>query len=442
MRRRRLSALQEARRRCPCSTSGCGMRIAWLGPEPSVSGGAHYAATQVIVGLSEIGVAVDAYVATSDLDARGPVDDLEGVRVVRELVRWRWNRWYSHTALSALTTSQVMRFRAQRRLVASLSKAHREQPYDVVYQFSQIESPWSRTYARCLPPVVVHPGVHAAGELKWHRKEAALSHRCEAVHVRLAVRTILIARTLVQRRRVRHVDALVAPSEVFAADIEHDYGIGRERMSVVAYPIDLERFAPQPDNARRDDASDHQAPIELLCVSRIALRKGVELIVGLSHRLTDLAGEVHIRVVGDRALFSNYLPLLSDLHPAIATYTGPASPTELVDIYHSSDALIQPSHYEPFALTVGEALASGLLVVASDQVGAAEKVDRTVCRVFPAGSLDALEQEVRALVAELRAGYQRSLSSRARAEAERLFDRRAVSTQLRGVFEALKTRPR
>jgi glycosyltransferase involved in cell wall biosynthesis len=247
----------------------------------------------------------------------------------------------------------------------------------------------------------------------------------------MAVRGVLATRTLLQRRGVGAVDAFVAPSAVFARDIARDYRIEARRVHVVPNPVDLRRFCPSP--TMRSTAS----MLELVYVSRIALRKGVELVVALSHRLNDLAGMVRLRVVGDKALFSDYRPLLADLNPAVAAYDGRRSSLELAELYRTSDALLQPSHYEPFALTVSEALASGLPVVASDQVGATEGVDRRVCRVFACGNLDAFEASVRRLVDDLRAGGRSGLRVLARSEAERLFAPDAVAKQLVDVFSAV-----
>ena len=160
----------------------------------------------------------------------------------------------------------------------------------------------------------------------------------------------------------------------------------------------------------------------------------MELVVALSHRLNDLAGSVRLRVVGDKALFSDYRSLLGGLNPGVATYDGRRSSLELAALYRTSDMLLQPSHYEPFALTVGEALASGLPVVASDQVGATEGVDRRACRVFVSGDLDAFEAAVRGLIDDLRAGGRIGLSGVARAEAERLFAPGPIAQQLVDVF--------
>jgi glycosyltransferase involved in cell wall biosynthesis len=387
-------------------------------------------ATQILSALPAAGAEVDAYVAGMhhDLSALAATG---GIRLIREPDHWEWNKWYSRNSLLAVTSGQVARLRAQRRLVRQLLANNRRDPYDIVYQFSQFESPWSRSTALKLPPIVVHPGVHAAGELRWLRREEDLSRRCEPAHIRLALRGVLMARSVAQRRGAHAVDAFLAPSEVFARDIENDYGIEPARVHVVFHPIDLDRFSPSP--ATRD----HGAKLQLLYVSRIALRKGVELIVALSHRLADLAGSVRLRVVGDKAMFSDYRPLLRDLNPTVATYEGGCAPGDLAKLYRDSDVLLQPSHYEPFALTVGEALASGLPVVASDRVGATEGVSRRVCRVFPSGSIDALEANVRTLLDELRAGERSTMRDLARAEAERLFAPDVVARQLVEVFTAV-----
>ena len=48
---------------------------------------------------------------------------------------------------------------------------------------------------------------------------------------------------------------------------------------------------------------------------------------------------------------------------------------------------------------MGEALACGVPVVATNEVGAAEHLDPSVCTVVPDGDLDALEAAVRAELA-------------------------------------------
>jgi glycosyltransferase involved in cell wall biosynthesis len=166
-----------------------------------------------------------------------------------------------------------------------------------------------------------------------------------------------------------------------------------------------------------------------LYVSRISCRKGVDLIVGLSHRLRDLAGDVKISIIGGHTQWSDYRRALKDLDPTVATYLGYRPAPEVLARYHTADALLVPSRYEPGSLVVGEALAGGIPVVASDEVGPSEVVDATCMRRFPAGDLDAFERAVRNLLPDLRSRFP-ELSSTARAEAERWFAPELISRQL------------
>jgi glycosyltransferase involved in cell wall biosynthesis len=173
--------------------------------------------------------------------------------------------------------------------------------------------------------------------------------------------------------------------------------------------------------------------VTLLFVGRLSVRKGLDLIVALSHRLADLAADVQILVVGFPSLWSDYSGLLRRLHP-LATFCGEAAPEDLAALYRNADALIQPSRYEPFGLTVAESLASGTPVVASDAVGAAEDVDGRCVMSFADGDVDDLERVVRELVDQVQAGQMTDVRRLARSEAERLFAPGVVAT---GLLQAL-----
>jgi glycosyltransferase involved in cell wall biosynthesis len=168
--------------------------------------------------------------------------------------------------------------------------------------------------------------------------------------------------------------------------------------------------------------------LRIAFVSRMSARKGLELVVELSHRLTDLEGDVTLELVGADTLWSDYRPLLAGLNTRIARYHGFLARRELAGFLAQADLLLQPAKYEPFGLTVGEALALGVPVVATDEVGAAEDVSAECCIVVRAGDIDALEDGVRAMLNRLRHGDGPAMGRLARAEAERLFSPEAVAT--------------
>jgi glycosyltransferase involved in cell wall biosynthesis len=409
------------------------VKVAWLGPAPTDGGGVPYVATLLLQGLAAHDTQVDCFVAG---DMRAIPERLRAEKAINFVTRhqrWEWDRWYSGARAGALgqVTEQATRAWAQRNLVREMAKRHRAQPYDVLYQFSQWELLGARKRRGDLPPIVLHPQVHAAGELRWHVREARLARRTEPRVQTAAVRAILRGRARFQRRDAQLADLIIAASPQFAGDIARDYRVEEERIAIVPNPVDVARFEPGTGSRR-----DPDKPLTLLFVSRFSVRKGVEMIVELSHRLHDLAGQVRIVVVGYPSPWSNYERLLEGLNPAVGVLHGWAEPEDLPGIYQEADALLQPSHYEPFGLCVAEALASGLPVVASDCVGATAAVDETCLRTFASGSTEGFEHAVRALLRSLGTDAPR-LRLAARHEAERLFDPVVVGNQLRSALASV-----
>jgi glycosyltransferase involved in cell wall biosynthesis len=166
------------------------------------------------------------------------------------------------------------------------------------------------------------------------------------------------------------------------------------------------------------------------------VRKGVDAIVELSHRISDLEGQVVIEVLGDRSLWSDYRHLLAGLHPATSLAVGYVANDELRERLQRATVLLQPSRYEPFALTVGEALACGTPVITSDEVGATEGVDPRIGMRVAAGDVAALERALRDLLAAVKdPAVESELRALSRAEAERLFASDVVGRQLAQALE-------
>ncbi len=197
----------------------------------------------------------------------------------------------------------------------------------------------------------------------------------------------MAARAQRQRHDIAEVDELLAISETFGELIAEDYGVDRRRIRVVPNAIDVEFFVPG------DLPADE--PATILVLGRVVVRKGVEDIVELSHRISDLEGSVRIVIVGDGSLWSDYRPLLEGLNPGTSQVVSHLSREEVRDRLQRSRLLIQASKYEPFGLTVGEALACGVPVIVTEAVGAGEQLDADVATVVGVADVDALEAAVR-----------------------------------------------
>jgi len=194
-----------------------------------------------------------------------------------------------------------------------------------------------------------------------------------------------------QRRDIARASRVLAISEQFGQLLVADYGIDPSKVTVAENVIDVESFV-LTENARPP------GPVRAVVLGRITVRKGLEDLVAATQLLEDLEGRLVIEVIGDHSLWSDYRPLLEDLHPAIATYVGHRRRDLVQATLGSADVLIQASHYEPFGLTVAEALAEGVLVLATAAVGAAERLDPLVAVRVETGNPSALAASLRDLV--------------------------------------------
>ena len=407
------------------------MRVAWTGAWVGgiERGSVAALAGQLLWSLLERDVEVDLYLTGTADSIPERMSAHPRLTVIEEPVRWQRGRLYSRVAPAAFFTSLAARALTQLRLTLRLLANHRRRPYDCIFQFSQTELLLLGPASRWLPPIVVQPSTTAAAELHWHARESAYARVYENTAVHALVRVYLHARTAVQRHQLRQAAMVVAASRAFERSIQADYGVPPERTRLLPHPVDLDYYGSVPRPVRE------QPRIALVLAARLSVRKGLELVIELSHRIADLAPEVSIYILGARSLWSDYSGHLVEANPEVASFVPPMHATAMTEVYASAEAVLVPSHFEPFSLVTAEALAAGVPVVASDQIGAAEGVDPAVCRVFRAGDADDFERCVRALVDDLRRpGAREELADIARAEARRHFSPEGIGDRLTAIL--------
>ena len=399
------------------------MRIAWLGPATGDNGGVPALGALLLEGALQESVEIDLFTTEDSI----PSDLLEksNLTIIRTSTWWRWGKWYSRQPMISFLSGMIARTQAHGNLCDMILERHRAKPYDCIFQISQCELFKIARLLNELPPIVVFPFVHAAGELRWHRREIAYARLSEPLIMHFAVRLMLRFRSKVQRFQMQKPAMIMGLSKRFNDLLRHDYGIPPERLKVLYHPI---RTACS-DVQEAPDADIPPSPMKLLFVSRISVRKGFDQIVELSKRLDDLHGKIQIDVIGGRTQWSDYTGHLKELNPRIARYLGSIHHWAMYAIYDGEDILLVPSMYEPGGLVVGEALSRGVSVVASDEVGSAEPISPQCCRRFPAGDVNAFEAATRKLIEEIRRDRVR-FRGLARAQAKTHFSPQTVSSRL------------
>ena len=244
----------------------------------------------------------------------------KNLNVIRTDPGWSWGRWYSRKAFLAFMSSTIVRARAYGRLCDLLIAQNAQSPYDCIFQLSQTELFKLGRHRNKLPPIIVYPCVHAAGELRWHRRESADARQSEGVFMHYISRLFLIYRSAVQKRELRKPALILGMSRRFNQLLSQDYGIDPRRQAVLYHPI---RTATETVfRAKQYAHPPASRPVRILYVARISVRKGVEQIIELSHRLDDLYGQIQIDVIGDRTQWSSYVAHLKKLNPRTSRYLG------------------------------------------------------------------------------------------------------------------------
>ncbi len=418
------------------------LRIAWLGPTPGGYAGVRGVAAELLGGLARHGHQIDCFFPAAEDQTNvkiagdeqvtfgeGNLAFGQNVTFIWGTSRWQWNRWYSRGKVAAFASGMLARAVASWRLRREITRRHRQNPYDLVYQFSNIETPALPAGLARAVPLVIHPETHIAGELRWLIRERRLCMRCQPFYIFAVVATIMSLRLLAQRRAIRRASLLICISSVFRDHLVHDYGFPLERTVVVANPVQTDRFSISD----RDGAAEYPT---VLVLGRISTRKGIEDVIAVARLLHQREVKVRVRIVGGSTLWSDYTPLLADLPSEIAEYVGHVGAAEIPVELARSDILLQAAKYEPFGLTVAEALAAGVPVVATSEVGAIEGVDRAVVTEVEPGDVEGMVSAITTMLARL-ARSPTEIRTAAHAEAEKLFAPEVICEQISSALEAL-----
>jgi len=114
-------------------------------------------------------------------------------------------------------------------------------------------------------------------------------------------------------------------------------------------------------------SGERSFPPHLLCVARFSGEKQPLMLIR-AFKKSKLSEKWRLIMVGGGPLKSKMLKLAEDSNIAIVDWLAYG---ELPGLYGRASCLVLPSRFEPWGLVVNEALAAGLPVILSDQVGAA-----------------------------------------------------------------------
>jgi glycosyltransferase involved in cell wall biosynthesis len=195
--------------------------------------------------------------------------------------------------------------------------------------------------------------------------------------------------------RLKATDLIVGCSDFVTQKIREKYPEYAPRCYTVPNGVSLEKFNRTEVPLRRNDK------IRLIYVGRISPEKGIHVLLDAFERIAQRYSNVVLEIVGPagaapmdfivnisdeekvRGLaayyMENYLRYLKNRLPACiaerVTFTGFVPNDNLADHYTTADILINPSFSESFGMSLIEAMACGLPVVATRVGGMPEIVE-------------------------------------------------------------------
>lgn len=167
-------------------------------------------------------------------------------------------------------------------------------------------------------------------------------------------KSALIAR---QSQEWELADCIVAPSDFVRAGLL-EVGVDSNKLRIVPYPVDLQRFHPPAAKARLDNR-----PLRILFAGEVGLRKGVPYLLDAVARLGKQ--RVQVRLAGPVRIARDKLEPYRD----VAEFLGALPNKALPELYHWADVFVFPTLCDAFALAHAEALASGVPVITTPNCG-------------------------------------------------------------------------
>lgn len=195
---------------------------------------------------------------------------------------------------------------------------------------------------------------------------------------------------------LRGCDGFVVPGKS-SFEYLNGYGVPEEIVFTAPNAVDTQFFETRTEMVRRNAAAHRNAlclPSHFfLFVGRLIVEKGVlDLLDAYASLAPQIRKEIGLVFVGDGAAKSELQRRAAAIVPGSVQLAGFVQREELAALYALADALVFPTHTDPWGLVVNEAMACGLPVICSSAAGCAEDLveDHANGRVVCAGDIGQL----------------------------------------------------
>ena len=193
---------------------------------------------------------------------------------------------------------------------------------------------------------------------------------------------------------IRQCDG-VMPMGKFGKLYFEKYGADPRRMFIVPFLPDYDAYRQADRTAMEKVRQEKNLAPErryFLYGGRFVSLKRIDLLIEAFAEIADRRPEWDLLIAGDGELRESLQAHVPKHLAERVRWLGFCQFDTMKFIYHIADVYVLPSDYEPWAVSIAEAQAAGLVVVTSDVCGAAEErvINRVNGRVFKTGDRQAL----------------------------------------------------
>ena len=233
----------------------------------------------------------------------------------------------------------------------------------------------------------------------------------------------------------RESDSLITCSASMRDEITTLFGPFRPDVHVIRNGIEVARW---PFAARKK----HAGLARLLYVGRLEYEKGIHDLIAAVPLIRRTHPGTTLTIAGEGTQL-DWLIEEARRHRVLkaTTFDGHLNHDELLGALHDADAVVLPSHYEPFGIAALEAAAAGAPLVTSNVGGLGELViNGQTGMSFAPRDLAGLATAVRQVLDDPDTAQQRAIAARERLTSD--FDWGTVATETAQVYLAAKRRER
>lgn len=193
---------------------------------------------------------------------------------------------------------------------------------------------------------------------------------------------------------LRESDHVIAVGPVLAKQIEQDFDIAPDKISVVSMGVNHHVFSKGSQAEVRQQLQLAKEPFIFLFVGNVIKQKGVEELLQAFQMLkTKVEQPIELKIIGsrrDESFFQSLQPFFSE----DVKFIDPLKQQELVKWFQASDVFVLPSHLEGFGLVALEALATDTPVIASKVGGLVSLLGEGAGHLVEPGNAMALSEEM------------------------------------------------